>query len=140
MKLVRWSMKDWLLRILSIILTLCICIVYFAFVGLSLVKIAADAIPIVVQEFDLSYYHVFGLFFSSWRFFCISFILLLSIFPQRHNIARIKISEKLQCAIKLGKLLTLWLKIIVIWVILKATRSAGFLPNPWSDSNVNPTC
>lgn len=136
MKLGRWSTKDWVLRILSIILTLCTFVVYFAFVGLGNVKTAAKGLPIYgedVELHDLRYYQVYGLFFSSWRFFLINIILLLSIFPQKCSIVQVKISGKFRCSIKLKKLVLLCIKIILIWVILKATRGAPILKSPWGD-------
>jgi len=143
MKLGRWSTKDWVLRILSIVLTLCSFIVYFAFVGLMNVNKAADRLqlygdafrnlPAYDEERDMRFYHVICIFFTSLRFFAINVILVSSIFPQKRRILKVKISEKISFSIKLWKLLFICTKIILIWVILRGTGERTPLPSPWCD-------
>jgi len=123
------------MRILSIVTTVSIFIVYFAFVGLSNVAKNANSPQLGLSpvEFDLRFYHVPAIFFTSWRFTLVSFILMLAIFPRKRHIVKVKSEKKFGCSIKLMKLLLLWLKIGAIWGILKGTNKIRLYRSPWSD-------
>lgn len=129
----RWSMKDWVLRRLSVLFTFSISLTYFGFIGLAEVQKNAKILSI---DLALKPYHVLGIFFSSWRFFCLSVLLIQAIFQYTGRICvdscntNNNNSSRVTAGFKLQNMLAC-LRIILIWVVLKATRSLAVAPSPW---------
>jgi len=125
----RWSMKDWVLRMLSVFLTFSISTLYLGLIGLTEVEKHAKVLSI---DRVLKPYHVLGICFSSWRFFCLYVLLFQAIFQRIINSCcycycsnnRVSLRFKLQNIFA-------FCRIILIWVLLKATRSLAVAPSPW---------